>query len=192
MFRGDRPPGSVRLASWLLAACAALSASDALSAVLATRHLDAAGPAYLARTAFGLDVVAELRSRLFYNLVVAIGAALVLAPLSVAVRQPWRTARILAWCAAFTVCAALGCGIAGGPEEVAWGGGDRPPELQRALENLLAGWYSLLHGLMVLGLLAGLTAITVQLLRTSAHEFYRTRNQDGGPGLWTFARGSGS
>jgi hypothetical protein len=172
-------PRSVRQASLLLALAATLSILDALTCFLALRHLNAASPAFVRTVgSSGVDLVAEVRSRLGSNVVVALVAAMVLAWLGLAIRRPSPAARIAAWCAAVMTVVALACGIALGPEEPASPSGRETPETRVALENLVAGWYTVVHGVIVAVLLAAMITLALLLTRTSARDFYGRRPPD--------------
>ena len=160
----------------LLAAGAALSILDALACFLALRHLSAASPAFTRTVgSSGADLVAEVRSRLGFNIVVALVAGLVLAWQGLAVRRPFPTARIATWCAALATVIALACGIAAGPEEPVSPTGRETLETRLALENLVAGWYTVVHGVIVAVEFVAIIALALLLMRTSARDFYGQR-----------------
>ncbi|NJC70532.1 hypothetical protein HC031_12530 [Planosporangium thailandense] len=188
--RNEDPPRAVRSASRLLVACAAVAAIDAGQAILAVRHLNAAGDVLsrLAPQNDGPGVVPNIRWSLLYDTTVAAALALMLAPLGYLVRRPSQPARIVTWCVGAVGAMALLVGIAGNPDDLGQPTGGEPAEVQRAMRNLLAGWYPSTHALAVVAEIVGIIAVAVLLARSSVVDFYHLRSQGAKPGLWWEAR----
>jgi NADH:ubiquinone oxidoreductase subunit 6 (subunit J) len=102
--------------------------------------------------------------------------------MALAVRRPSNRARIVACWVAVIVVAVLACGIAVGPESDVSPTGDKTPAVRRALGTLIANWYTAVHGIIVTVAFAGMVAVAMQLMRTSARDFHG--RQDGPTGLW--------
>src|SRR5438105_250965 len=146
--------------------CAALSALDALASMVALKHLIAASPAFI--NAVGesrATVVSDVRSTFMYDVVVGLAAALVLAASGVAVRRQSQSTRIAAWCVAVALVIALGCGVAAGPEGLVSPTGNETLEVRSALGNLIVGWYTAVHRVIVVAEFAGMIAVMLLLLR---------------------------
>jgi hypothetical protein len=182
-------PRPVGLASVVLLACAIATLLVGLTSMVALVHLAGARDAYLAATGpDGGEVLSALRSTLVLNTGIGVVAAVLLAGLGFAVRRPWQPARVAAWCVTTAVVTTTSCVLATSPELMATPNAQDPIDLQRATANLLPAWYPDVYSLLSAGLFAGLIAVALLLMRTSAADFYRQPSQTGAPGLWNFAR----
>lgn len=185
-------PRPIRLASALVAAAAALAALDAVEAVAGLRHVDA-GTGTLLRV---IDdpgqaryIINSLHGSLHNNFTVGVGLVLLLLPLAYAVRRPSRRIRTTVWVLAVVAWAALGCGLATGPEILSTPTGVEEPAVQHAWSDLLPGWYSGVHAVTVFLILAALTAAALLLTRADLATFY-SRNDPpaGSTDVWSHLR----
>ena len=180
-----------------MAGCAILSAIGGAIAITSLVHLNAVGAAYVNvvpvdERADAADLVANVHSDLLLHAVVGIAGLVALALLSVAVRRPWRKARIAAWISALVLSFGLALVLAGSPEILVAPDTFDSPAVRSALNDLLAGWYPALTSVLVAIQLAATFAFSVLLLRADSAEFYRPRHEDAPDGLWTFAPRSDS
>jgi hypothetical protein len=183
-------PRSVRVASLLLFGCAALAALDALTSGLAMVHLSNATSAYINSAAQLGDAVSNVRSSYLYNIVVGLAVGLVFCRLAMAVRRPSNRARIIACWATAAVVALFGCGIATGPEADVSPTGNESPTVRHALDHLIPVWYTAVHGVIVAAVFAGMIAVAIQLMRSSARDFH-DQHDGTAAGLWTFISRTG-
>jgi hypothetical protein len=185
------PPRPVRMASVLLLGAGGVGAVAAADAGLSLARLHSAQATLFAVAGSGddvVDTVATIESELRFQLIVAIGAMLVLTVLALAVRRPSQPARLAAWVSAFVVAIGWSCAVASSTELHTQRGASEPMDIQNAFRALLPPWYSTLTSLVAAAFLALLAAAAVALLRTASSEYYRSAAYRGAPGLYTYVR----
>jgi hypothetical protein len=174
-------PRSVRWATILLAAVAAMGVIDAVTSAISAAQLAKAAPLYerlLAEASEdsyeGTGIVPLLHGSLWSSVVVGVLAALVLAPLAIAVGRGSRVARVLAWCAAGVLALVQVISAAGdtiGAAIVL----DNASPLDAAQDALIPDWYLGLHYVAETGMMLLPVVAAVLLALAPAQLFFARR-----------------
>ena len=187
------PPATVRRASLMIAGCAVLSAAGGVAAFAALHHLSLASVRYLGlvgeeNLSAANDRVITVHGNVALHLVLSVAGILLLTPIAVAVRRPWRPARVLAWTAGLVLCAGLALAIPTGTDALLSGSPLDGAQVRAALGDLLPGWYPDVTTLLIAAQFGATIGFGVLLLRGPSGEFYNPPVTEGPAGLWTFAR----
>jgi len=166
-----------RRVSTLMIGSAVLALLAAAAGVVAWLHLDGAGDAYTrALIAAGReadDVPRQVGLALGFDVAAATVLAVVVGYLARMLRSPLPWARLATWVVGVAAWAVLGCGLAAPPELPTWRGATMPAAVEQARDDILPGWYPIVHSILVFAVFATLTVVAVLLLREPAREFYR-------------------
>ncbi|MEV6350432.1 hypothetical protein [Actinoplanes sp. NPDC051851] len=184
-------PHAVRRGSRLLVGCAVVAVPMLAIALAAWWRVEQLADAYAAvgQAAVVADDVEGLRGDLVLQIAVfgaiAVGALL----LAVLIRRPFRWARTATLTFAGVTLLGLVCGLMGGPLGRSAAPSETPfPDLSRAGdaqvglgEFPLAHSYVLIIGFPGVVLLAGLIAVTIQMTRSGAIDYYRPETRVADP-----------